>query len=136
MRRAKSKKKILDIIILLPNKNPQGSKEHVIFLIAFGFGEVVTITYWLENMILYVSDIEESYIDTIIGHLINSGTAHLLLHIVQCWCACAVDEKKRDIYGSVLTRHDLCENIILVLGCPQSNTTRKENIFTIKYSTI
>ena len=43
-------------------------------------------------MKLYVSDIEELYRDTIIGHLINSGTAYLLLRIVECWSACAVDE--------------------------------------------
>ena len=40
-----------------------------------------------------MSDIEESYKDTIIGHLGNSGTAYLLLHTVQCWRACAVDEE-------------------------------------------
>ena len=39
-------------------------------------------------------DIEESYKDTIIGILRNSGGAYLLLHIVQCWCARSVDEEK------------------------------------------
>ena len=46
-------------------------------------------------MKLYVSYIEEQYKDTIIGHLGNSGTAYLILHRVQCWCACAVIEENR-----------------------------------------
>ena len=33
-------------------------------------------------MKLYVSDIEESYKDTIVGHLINSGTEDLLVQIL------------------------------------------------------
>ena len=45
-------------------------------------------------MDIYVSNIEESYKDTILGHLGNSGTSYLLLYIVKCWCACAVDEDK------------------------------------------
>ena len=49
-------------------------------------------------MKLYVSAIEESNKDTIIGHLENSGTEDLLLHIVQCWHICAVDEEKRARY--------------------------------------
>ena len=48
-------------------------------------------------MKLYVSDIEKSYKDTIIGHLVNLGTEYLLLHIVQCWRECAVDEENRYI---------------------------------------
>ena len=44
-----------------------------------------------------MSNIEESYIDTIIGHLVNSGTEYLLLHLVQCWHACAVNEENQDI---------------------------------------
>ena len=35
-------------------------------------------------MKIYVSDIEELYKDTIIGHMVNSVTEYLLLHIVQC----------------------------------------------------
>ena len=46
-------------------------------------------------MKLYVSDIVESYKDSIIGNLVNSGTADLLLHIVQCWNACVVDEENK-----------------------------------------
>ena len=34
-------------------------------------------------MNIHVSDIMESYKDTIIGHMGNPGTADLLLHIVQ-----------------------------------------------------
>ena len=40
-------------------------------------------------------DIEESYKETIIGHLGNSVTAYLLLHIVQCWCVCEVNEENQ-----------------------------------------
>ena len=43
-------------------------------------------------MKLYVSDIEESYKGTIIGHLGNSVTANLLLHMVHFLSACAVTE--------------------------------------------
>ena len=78
--------------MLVPNNNPQGYKENVIQFNAFTFGGGVNIIYWLEKMKLYVYDIEESYKDTIIGNLENSGTADLLLHIVQCWRACAVNE--------------------------------------------
>ena len=42
-------------------------------------------------------DIKESYRDTIIGHFGNSGTADLLLHIVKCWRACAVNEENLTI---------------------------------------
>ena len=41
-------------IMFDPNKNPPGYKEHVISFIAFAFGEVITIIYWLVNMRLYV----------------------------------------------------------------------------------
>ena len=44
-------------------------------------------------MKLYVSDIEQSYKDTIIDHLVNSGKSDLLLHIVYCWRAYAVNEE-------------------------------------------
>ena len=46
-------------------------------------------------MKLYVSNIEESYKDTTIGHLGNSGTSYLLLHIVQYWRACVVNEENQ-----------------------------------------
>ena len=46
-------------------------------------------------MNLYVSDIEESYKDTIIGHLGNSGPSDLLLHIIQCWSEFTFNEEKR-----------------------------------------
>ena len=49
-----------------PKNNPQGCKEHFIYFIYFSLVEGVTIIDWLENMKLYVSDIEESYEDTII----------------------------------------------------------------------
>ena len=59
-------------------------------------------------MKIYVSNIEESYKDTIIGHLVNSGIADLLLHIVQCWRAYAVNKGHLgSTYGSVLLTHDV-----------------------------
>ena len=45
-------------------------------------------------MTIYVSNIEESYKDTIIGHLRNSVTEDLLLYMVQFWRACENDEEK------------------------------------------
>ena len=61
--------------------------------IEFEFGEGVTIIDWIASMKLYVYDIEESYKDTIIGHMENSGTANLSLYIVQCWRSCVVNEE-------------------------------------------
>ena len=46
-------------------------------------------------MKLYVSDIEESYKDKIIGNMGNSGTLYLLLHILYCWSVCAVNEENQ-----------------------------------------
>ena len=46
-------------------------------------------------MKLYVTNIEDLYKDTIIGHLLNPGTSDLLVHIVNYWRACAVNEEKR-----------------------------------------
>ena len=57
--------------MLVPNKNLKGYKEHVILFIAFDFGEGVTIIDWPASVKRYVSNIEESYKDTIIGHLGN-----------------------------------------------------------------
>ena len=81
--------------MLVPDKNPQVYKEHVIKFISFDFGDGVTIIDWLSNMKLYVSDIEESYKDTTIGNMENSGTSYLLLHIVQCWRTCAANEENQ-----------------------------------------
>ena len=47
-------------------------------------------------MKIFLSHIEELYKNTIIGHLVNSGIADILLQIVQCWRACSFDEYKRD----------------------------------------
>ena len=44
--------------MLVPNKNLQGYKEHVISIIIFDFGEGVTIIDWTAKMKRYVSDIE------------------------------------------------------------------------------
>ena len=83
--------------MLVPNKNPQRYTEYVISFISFAFGEVVTTIYFLANVKLYVSNIEESYKERIIGNLVNSVTADSLLHKIQCWRACAVDEEKRNL---------------------------------------
>ena len=48
-------------------------------------------------MKLYVSDIAESYNNTIICHLGNLVTKYLLLHILQCWHACEVDKYNCDL---------------------------------------
>ena len=81
--------------MLVPNKKPQGYKENTILFIAFAFGEVVTIINRLANIKLYVSNFDESDKDTIIGNLWNSGTAGLLLHLVQCWREYAVNEENQ-----------------------------------------
>ena len=65
------KSTILAIIMLVSNKNLPVYKEHYIYFIDFAFGEGVTIIYSLENMKIYVSDIVESYKDTIIGYLVK-----------------------------------------------------------------
>ena len=78
--------------MLVPKNIPQEYKENSIWFSAFYFGEGVNIIDWLENMKVYVSDIEGSYKDTIIGNLGNAGTSDLLLHIVQCWIACVINE--------------------------------------------
>ena len=63
--------------MLVPNNNPKGYKQDGIFLLPFTFGSCVTIIDCIENIKIYVSDIEESYKDKIIGHLIYSGTEDL-----------------------------------------------------------
>ena len=45
--------------MLVPKNNLQGFKEHVICFIDFYYGEGVTIMDWIENMKIYVSNIEE-----------------------------------------------------------------------------
>ena len=48
-------------------------------------------------MNIYVSDIVKLYRDTIICHLVNSGTSYLLFCIVQCWHVCEFDEDNRSL---------------------------------------
>ena len=48
-------------------------------------------------MTIYVYGIGESYKYTIISHMGNLGTVDLLLHMVQCWRACAFNEENWDI---------------------------------------
>ena len=69
-----NKTRILYIVMLVLNRNPQGYKEYIIQFIDFAFGECVTTIYWLANMKPYFPDINEAYKNTIIGHLENSGT--------------------------------------------------------------
>ena len=78
--------------MLFPKNNPQGQKTHDILFIVFLFGEGVAIIGWIANMNIYVYYTEELYKDKTICHLVNSATAELLLHTVQCWSECAVDE--------------------------------------------
>ena len=91
--------------MLFSNHMLQGYKYHVILFIDFSFVEGVTIIYWLSTMKLYVSDIEKSYKNTVIGHLGNSGTTYLSLHIVQCWSECAVDEENRYLHMVMYCSH-------------------------------
>ena len=84
--------RILDIIMLVPCNNTPGYKGHVIYLKTFDYGERVTIIDFLKYMKAYLSKIVESYKNTTISFLGNSGTTDLLLHIVQFWCACEFDE--------------------------------------------
>ena len=53
-----NKTRILDIIMLVPKKNPQGYKEYAISFIDFSFVECVTIIYWQAKMKIYVCYIE------------------------------------------------------------------------------
>ena len=50
---------------------------YVILKFSFDFGEGVTITDCLGKRKIYVSEIVESYKDTIIGFLGNTGTTDL-----------------------------------------------------------
>ena len=93
-----------------PKNKPKGYKEHIIFFIVFAFGEGVTIIDGIESMKLYVSDIEESYKYTIIGHLGNLATEYLLLHIVQCTILagmCSWWRETESTYGYLLFINDV-----------------------------
>ena len=61
-------------------------------------------------MNMYVSNIVESYKDTVIGHLGNTGTSYLLLHIVQCCITCEVTNM---MYLYFLNEQLLCLYMIL-----------------------
>ena len=60
-------------------------------------------------MKVYVFDNEESYKCKIIGHLGNSVTAYVLLHIVQCWHECAVIEEDQAIPVVMYCSHMMYE---------------------------
>ena len=83
--------------MLVQNNNPPGYKGYLNYFLSFSFGEGVTIIEWPVNMKFYVSDVVESYKETIIVHLGNIGTTDLVLHIVQCWRAYAGDKENWDI---------------------------------------
>ena len=72
-------------------------------------------------MNLYVSNIEEWYKDTIIVHMGNSDTAYLLLHIVQCWCAWAVN-KETQALPMVLYCSHMVYKYYSFIGFPPINT--------------
>ena len=59
------------MLMSVPCNNEPIHKEHVIYIIVFSFEEDSTIIDCLENMNPYVSDIVESYKDTIISHLVH-----------------------------------------------------------------
>ena len=62
----------------------------------------------IRKMNLDVSHTMKSYRDTILGHVENSDTSYLLLHMVHCWCECAVDWRETvSTYCSVLLRNDV-----------------------------
>ena len=77
-----SKTRISAIIIFDSCNNLPGYKERVISFILFSFEEGITIIALQENMKLSMSDIVELYKDTIIGHLVNTVTPYLFIHIV------------------------------------------------------
>ena len=81
------------------DKNPSHKVwlRYVIYDIIFDFGEGVTIIDLRANMNLYVSYIVESYKNTMICNLGNTDKVDLLIHTVQCWCACTVDKDYRDL---------------------------------------
>ena len=83
----------------------------------------------------YISEIVETNKYTIIGCLVNTGTAYLLLHILQCWLACAVDKYNWDIpmvlyYSGTMYKNHPCLEFIPI------KKPKKEIIFIINYSTI
>ena len=69
-------------------------------------------------MKLYVSDIEESYKDTIIGHLGNSGTSDLLLQMVQCWRECKVDVENQYLSMVLYCSHMMYSYYYRILFTP------------------
>ena len=73
--------------------------------ISFSFVEGFTIIDWLSTMKLYVFDILKSYKDTVIGNIGNSGTTYLLLHIVQFFHECAVDEENLYLHMVIYCSH-------------------------------
>ena len=83
--------------MLVAKNYPQWYKEHVILFITFPFGEGITIIYLDGNIKLYLYNIDILYKDTIIGNMGNSGTVDLLLHVVYCWLACAVNKENQAI---------------------------------------
>ena len=60
-------------------------------IIASEFGEDVALIGWLVHMKICMSDIVEQYRYTIIGNLVKSRIADVLLHILQCWRVYAID---------------------------------------------
>ena len=79
-------------------------------------------------MKFYVYNIEESCKEAIIGHLGNSGTADLLLHIVLYWSACEADEEKWSL-PMVLYCSDMMYTYYYRLGFyPIKNNEEGKNI--------
>ena len=89
-------------------------------------------------MKLYVSDIEESYKDKIIGNMENSGTLDLLLHIIQCWRECEVNEEIWYLTMLLYCSH-MMYKYYSYLGFPPNQTKRGRKIYPqcniIQYTT-
>ena len=60
----------------------------------------------------YLCNVEQSYKDTIIRNLINSGRADLLLHIVQHWRVCAVNEENKALTLVMYCSHIMYKSFI------------------------
>ena len=60
---------------------------------------------YCQPMKLYVSNIEESYKDIIIGNMVNSE--NLSLQLVHCWHACTFNEENKALTLVLFCSHML-----------------------------
>ena len=76
-------------------------------------------------------DAVESYKETILGPLINSGKEDLLLHTVKCWNAYAVDEKNWSIHtvlycSGIMYKYYSCLGFLPIKNNEEENDINKE----------